>query len=169
MIPWALYPIVSVPNDRSAERWWDDIWQGKTDIFWRKSYLNVTWYTTNPTRTILRKTRPPLRNDGNYSRNSSRLWLERFWRLWFVQKGSTNIQLHKIAVYTMGARIDTSWSTCNVTPNKLDVHGSVNRNVNLIERTNKMRPCSRIYYSSVSYLLDMFRATHLTSSGAQKL
>jgi len=33
---------------------------------------------------------------------------------------------------------------------ELDVHGSVHRNINLIERTNKMQPCSRIYYSSVS-------------------
>jgi len=32
----------------------------------------------------------------------------------------------------------------------LDVHGSVHRNINLIERTNKMRLCSRIYYSIVS-------------------
>ena len=31
-----------------------------------------------------------------------------------------------------------------------DVHGSVHRNINLIERTNKMQPCSRIYYSNVS-------------------
>jgi hypothetical protein len=30
----------------------------------------------------------------------------------------------------------------------LGVHGSVHRNINLIERTNKMRPCSRIYYST---------------------
>jgi hypothetical protein len=28
---------------------------------------------------------------------------------------------------------------------KLDVHGSVHRNIKLIERTNKMEPCSRIY------------------------
>jgi len=33
---------------------------------------------------------------------------------------------------------------------KPGVHGSVHRNINLIERTNKMRPCSRIYYSNVS-------------------
>jgi len=33
---------------------------------------------------------------------------------------------------------------------ELDVHGSVRRNINLIERTNKMQPCSVIYYSSVS-------------------
>ena len=33
---------------------------------------------------------------------------------------------------------------------KLDVHGSVHRNINVIERTNKMRPCSGIYYSNVS-------------------
>ena len=30
-----------------------------------------------------------------------------------------------------------------------DVHGSVHHNTNRIEITNKMRPCSRIYYSSV--------------------
>jgi hypothetical protein len=36
----------------------------------------------------------------------------------------------------------TDWS--------FDVHGSVHRNVNLIERTNKMQPCSKIYYSNVS-------------------
>jgi hypothetical protein len=33
---------------------------------------------------------------------------------------------------------------------QLDVHGFVRRNINLIERTNKMQPCSRIYYSNVS-------------------
>jgi len=33
---------------------------------------------------------------------------------------------------------------------KLDVHGSVHRNINLIERTNMMQLCSRIYYSNVS-------------------
>jgi len=32
----------------------------------------------------------------------------------------------------------------------LDVRVSVHRNKNLIEITNKMRPCSRIYYSSDS-------------------
>jgi len=41
--------------------------------------------------------------------------------------------------------------------------------INLIEITNKMRPCSRIYYSSVTILPNMFRATHRSSSGAQKL
>ena len=34
--------------------------------------------------------------------------------------------------------------------NILDVHGSVHHNTNSIEITNKMRPCSRIYYSNVS-------------------
>jgi len=33
---------------------------------------------------------------------------------------------------------------------RVDVHGSVHHNINLIEITNKMRPRSRIYYSSVS-------------------
>jgi hypothetical protein len=41
--------------------------------------------------------------------------------------------------------------------------------MNLIERTNKMQPYSRIYYSNVSYLLNMFRTTHRPPSGAQKL
>jgi len=50
-----------------------------------------------------------------------------------------------------------------------DDHGSVHRNIKLIERTNKMQPCSRIYYSNVSYLLNMFRATHRPLSGVQKL
>jgi len=31
-----------------------------------------------------------------------------------------------------------------------DVHGSVHHNINRIEITNKMRPCSRNYYSNVS-------------------
>jgi len=30
-----------------------------------------------------------------------------------------------------------------------------------------MQPCSRIYYSNVSYLPNMFRVTHRPSSGAQ--
>jgi hypothetical protein len=29
---------------------------------------------------------------------------------------------------------------------KLDVHGFVHLNINPIERTNKMQPCSRIYF-----------------------
>jgi hypothetical protein len=33
---------------------------------------------------------------------------------------------------------------------RLDVHKSVHRNIKLTERTNKMRPCSKIYYSNVS-------------------
>jgi MOSC domain-containing protein YiiM len=53
--------------------------------------------------------------------------------------------------------------------NELDVHGSVHHNINLIEITKKMQPCSRIYYSNVSQLLNTFRATQRSSSGAQKL
>ena len=34
--------------------------------------------------------------------------------------------------------------------NKLVVHGSVHHNINRIEITNKMRPCSKSYYSNVS-------------------
>jgi len=32
----------------------------------------------------------------------------------------------------------------------LDAYGFVHRNINLVEKTNKMRSCSRIYYSNVS-------------------
>jgi hypothetical protein len=39
----------------------------------------------------------------------------------------------------------------------------------LIEITNKARPCSRVHYSSVSKLLNMFRTTHRPPSGAQIL
>jgi hypothetical protein len=30
----------------------------------------------------------------------------------------------------------------------MHIHGSVHHNINLTEVTNKMRPCSRIYYSN---------------------
>jgi hypothetical protein len=39
----------------------------------------------------------------------------------------------------------------------------------LIERSNKMQPRSRIYYSNVPHLLNVFRATLRPSSEAQKL
>jgi hypothetical protein len=42
------------------------------------------------------------------------------------------------------------WSLFTIRYKNYDVHGSVHRNINLIERTNKMQPCSRIYYSVVS-------------------
>jgi hypothetical protein len=32
----------------------------------------------------------------------------------------------------------------------LDVHGSVHYSINRIEINNKLRPCSRIYYSNIS-------------------
>jgi hypothetical protein len=43
--------------------------------------------------------------------------------------------------------IDPSWFKDE---SILDVHRSVHRNINPIEETKKMQPCSRIYYSSVS-------------------
>jgi len=52
---------------------------------------------------------------------------------------------------------------------ELDVHGSVHHNTNLIEMTNKMQPCSTIYYSIVPWLINMFWAILLPSSGASKL
>jgi hypothetical protein len=50
-----------------------------------------------------------------------------------------------------------------------DVHGFVHHNVNYLEITNKMRPCIRILLFQRFFLLNMFRATHRLSSGAQKL
>jgi len=47
---------------------------------------------------------------------------------------------------------------------------SVNRhyaNMNHTEITNRMQPCTRIYYSNVYQLLNMFQVTHRSSSGAQ--
>jgi len=35
-----------------------------------------------------------------------------------------------------------------------------------VEITNKMQPCDRIYYSTVHWRLNMFRAAYLSSSGA---
>jgi hypothetical protein len=35
-----------------------------------------------------------------------------------------------------------------------------------VEITNKMQPCNRIYYSTVHWRLNMFRAAHRSSSGA---
>ena len=39
---------------------------------------------------------------------------------------------------------------CYITHTRINQELGVILSVNLIERTNKMRPCSRIYYSSVS-------------------
>ena len=45
---------------------------------------------------------------------------------------------------------DCMYNVLGIVFYKLDVHGSVHHNINLIEINNKMRPCSRIYYSNVS-------------------
>jgi hypothetical protein len=43
------------------------------------------------------------------------------------------------------------YNSCNVRGvHTGDVYGSAIHNINRIEMTNKMRPCSRIYYSNVS-------------------
>jgi len=36
----------------------------------------------------------------------------------------------------------------------------------LVEITNKMQPCIRIYYSTVHWRLNIFRAAYRSSSGA---
>ena len=41
------------------------------------------------------------------------------------------------------------WLGCN-NDSALDVPGSVHRSINHLEKTNKMRPCSRMYNSNVS-------------------
>ena len=47
----------------------------------------------------------------------------------------------------------------------LDIHGSVHRGW-FSRNTNKMQLCNRIYYSSVYWRLNVFRAAHRSSSGA---
>jgi len=44
-----------------------------------------------------------------------------------------------------------TWETvcATVDYDSLDVHGSVRHNINHTEITNKMQPCTRIYYSNV--------------------
>ena len=67
--------------------------------------------------------------------------------------------MYQICCYVRSHKlyINILWNTGSVSPhsqiqlpNYLDVHGSVHHNIHLIEITNKMRPCSRIYYSIVS-------------------
>ena len=57
----------------------------------------------------------------------------------------------RLPLYTFPLNVlfRTSVKICQQ-PLNLDIHGSVHRIINLIERTNKMQPCSRIYYSNVS-------------------
>jgi len=43
----------------------------------------------------------------------------------------------------------------------------MHHSINHTESTNKIQPCTRIYYSIVYQLLKMFWATHCSSSGAQ--
>ena len=45
---------------------------------------------------------------------------------------------HTLGTTSLVVRIEVI--TCGV-----DVHGSVHRNIKLIERTNKMQPCNRFY------------------------
>jgi hypothetical protein len=47
------------------------------------------------------------------------------------------------------------------------VHGFVHHNVNYLEITNKMRQCIRILLFQRFLLLNMFRETHRSSSGAK--
>jgi hypothetical protein len=48
---------------------------------------------------------------------------------------------------------------------EFDTHGSVHRRL-LSRNTNKMQFCNRIYYSKVYWRLNLFWATHSSSSGA---
>ena len=49
----------------------------------------------------------------------------------------------------MNLEVITLWNNANNTKSELDVHGSVRHNTNHIEITDKMQPCTRIYYSVV--------------------
>jgi hypothetical protein len=77
-----------------------------------------------------------------------------------------------IWVYTHVAAHVTSFKEkvqCSVTTNFISKHlvnkPPVQGYYNSGEITNKMQPCNRIYYSTVHWRLNMFRAAHRSSSG----
>ena len=49
---------------------------------------------------------------------------------------------------------------------RVNIHGSVYRNMKSVEITNKMQPCNRIYYSKIYWRHNMPRTAHRPSSGA---
>jgi hypothetical protein len=66
--------------------------------------------------------------------------------------------------YQLNWKVDESQSQsghCGEANNlvSFDVHGSMHHNTILIKVTNKMQQCRIIYYSTVPWLLYMFRAT----------
>jgi hypothetical protein len=73
----------------------------------------------------------------------------------YVKKNQTvtKLSLHwnsYINIYVVHFWFCPSLVMVVIRPNELDVYGSVHPNTNRIKITNKMRPCSRIYYSNVS-------------------
>jgi hypothetical protein len=65
-----------------------------------------------------------------------------------VKKGVKPTLNHAI-ISTSSDNFEVDTHNLKFNPN-LDVHGSVHRKINLIERTDKLQPCSRIYCSIVS-------------------
>ena len=59
-------------------------------------------------------------------------------------------ELHHNSARVCEAACDTRVLVNHKLISAFDVHGSVPYNINLIERTNKMRLCSGIYYPNVS-------------------
>jgi hypothetical protein len=70
----------------------------------------------------------------------------------FISKLNLNLteKLAKCYIWSIDLYGAENWTLRKQIIYKLDVYGSAHHNINLIEITNKMRPCSRIYYSYVS-------------------
>jgi len=70
--------------------------------------------------------------------------LTEYYFLCSLLKAEPTLERHTFIIYLSlhGSLTDSCWG--------FDVHGSVHRKINLIQRSNKMQPCSRIYYSNVS-------------------
>jgi len=58
-----------------------------------------------------------------------------------------------------------TWNVCFFSLQLLSETFLILRRIS-VERTNKMQPCNRIYYSTVHWGLNMFRAAYRSSSGA---
>ena len=65
-------------------------------------------------------------------------------------KMTNKMQLYRIIYDSLAALHVSSDIFAHQHKGVLDIHGSVHRNINLIERINKTRPYSRIYYFIVS-------------------
>jgi len=58
------------------------------------------------------------------------------------------------------------WTGVHQRTSGVSRHGYQHRMTKPVERTNKMQPCNRIYYSKIYWRLSIFRTAYRSSSGA---